>query len=91
MVRGGFEIIKLIGSEDDERAIRWGPRLGRVEPSGARRRVYHLRLADNPDAGRITRRADHFDIDTAPALRHDATNEILLLAAALTVAWSPRG
>jgi hypothetical protein len=90
-VRGGFEIIELMGREDDDREIRWGPRLGDVEPSGAGRRVYRLRLADNPDAGRITRLADHYDIDASPTLRHDAKSEILLLAAALTVAWWPRG
>lgn len=90
-VRGGFEIIDLRGCEDDDSDIGSRPRLGRLEPSGGGRRVYLLHLADNPDAGRITHHADHYDIDASPALQHDATSEILLLAAALTVAWSPRG
>jgi hypothetical protein len=90
-IRGGFEINELMGCEDDDSDVRWGPRLGLVEPSSGARRVYRLQLADNPDAGRITRRVGHYDIDASPALRHDAKSEILLLAAALTVAWSPRG
>jgi hypothetical protein len=65
--------------------------LGRVEHSGGAQRVFCLRLTDNPYAGRITRQADHYDIDPSPALQPDATREILLLAAALTIAWSPRG
>jgi hypothetical protein len=89
-VRGGFEIIEVAGSEDDG-DIRWGSQLGCVEPSSGGRRVYQFRLAHNPDAGRITRHADHYDIDASPALRHDATSETLLLAAALTVTWWPRG
>ena len=90
-VRGGFEMIDLRGCEDDDRDIRWRPRFGHVEPLGGGRKVYRLRWADDPDAGRITRDVDHYDIDASPALRHDATSEILLLAAALTVAWSPHG
>jgi hypothetical protein len=90
-VRGGFEISERMGGEDVDKEVRWGPQWGRVEPSGDGRRVYRLRLADNTDAARITREADNYDIDASPALRHDATSQILLLAAALTIAWSPRG
>lgn len=90
-VRGGFEIINLLGCEDDDRDISRRPRFGRVEPSGSGRRVHLLHLVDNPNAGRIIRESDHYDIDAAPELRHDPTSEILLLAAALTVAWSPGG
>jgi hypothetical protein len=76
----------LRGCEDDDRDIRLRHRLGRVEPAGG---IYRLRLADDPDAGRITRDVDHYGIDASPKLRQDATVEILLLAAAFTVAWSP--
>jgi hypothetical protein len=101
-VRGGFVIIDLRGCEEDRRDISDRPLLGSVEPSGG---VYRLRLADNPDAGRITPHTawpendppetmvregvDHYDIDASASLRQDATGEILLLAVALTVAWSP--
>lgn len=90
-VRGGFEIINLIGCEDDDRDISGRPRFGRLEVSGSGRRVYRLHLADLPDAGLITREGDHYDIDTSAELSQDATKAILVLAAALTIAWSPRG
>lgn len=90
-VRGGFEIFELTGRDEDDKDTRWGPRLGCVEPSGSGRRVYRLCLADNTEGGRITRHGDHYDIEASPALRNDARSEILLLAAALAVAWSPRG
>jgi hypothetical protein len=64
-------------------------------------------LADNLDTGRITPHTavpdddppetmvregvDHYHINALPALRQDATSEILLLAAALTVAWPSHG
>jgi hypothetical protein len=89
-VRGRFEMIDLMGCEDDDRDI--GCRPGSVASNPrVTRRVYRLLLADNPDTGRITRHADQYDIGASPAMRHDATSEILLLVATLTVAWSPRG
>jgi hypothetical protein len=88
-VRGGFEIIELTGCEDDDADVRWGASFGRVEPSGGGRTVYRLCLADNPDAVRIIHHTDHYDIEVSATLRHDATSELLLLAAALTLAWSP--
>ena len=73
------EMIDLRGCEDDDRNIRLRPRFGRVEPSGG---AYLLRLADNPDAARITPHTavpdddppetivqedvDHYDIDASP-------------------------
>jgi hypothetical protein len=98
------EMIDLRGCEDDDRNIRLRPRFGRVEPSGG---ADLFRLADNLDTGRITPHTavpddgppetmmredvDHYDIDASTALRQDATSEILHLAAAPKVAWSPHG
>ncbi len=100
-VRGGFEIIDLRGCEEDGGKTSDRPALGHVEPSGG---VYRFRLVNDPDAGGITphtaspdddppetmvrKDVDHCDIDASPSLRQDETSEILLLAAALTVAWS---
>ena len=100
-VRGGFEIIDLRGCEEDGGKISDRPALGHVAPSGG---VYRFRLVNDPDAGRITphtaspdddppetmarKDVDHCDVDASPSSRRDETSEILLLAAALTVAWS---
>ncbi len=102
-VGDGFGIIDLRGCVDGVRDNNERPWLGYVEPSGA---SYRVRLVNDLDAGRITPRAavpdneppgtmartnvDHHDLDASPASRTDSTTEILLLAAALTIAWSGR-
>jgi hypothetical protein len=101
-VRGGFGIIDLRGLPDDGRDIGDRPWLGRVDHSDG---LYRLCLAGNRDAGRIVPRecspdhdrpgplagtsADHFEIEAATGLREDPTGQVLLLAAALALAWNP--
>jgi len=87
-VRRGFEIIDLRGREDDDPDIGECPSLGRVEAAGG---AYTLRLGDDPSAGRITPRdgdGSH-DVEASPGLADAAAGPLLLLAAALTLAWSP--
>ena len=100
-VRGGFGILDLVGVEDDGRGFSGRSSLGHVEPSGSE---YRFGWLNDPDAGRITPHtaspamdprttmvrvgADHFDVDASETVR-DATLKLVLLAAALTVAWSP--
>jgi hypothetical protein len=94
---GGFGIIDLRGLPDDGRDIGDRPWLGHVKPSDG---LYRLCLANERDAGRIVphgswaeppavRAADHFEIEAAPGARDDPTGQVLLLAAALALAWSP--
>lgn len=100
-VRGGFKIIDLRGCEERGGDIGVRPWIGLLESSGD---VFDLRLVTSPEAGKITPHAspdvdppqagsreniDSYDIDASSALRQDETGELLLLAAALAVAWRP--
>jgi hypothetical protein len=99
-LRGGFAIIDLSGIADDGRDISDRPWRGRLVCSGD---AYRFSLIGAPDAGRIARQvppADHgqpdppgraspghYHIDAAPELQGNTTSKILLLAAALAIAW----
>lgn len=96
-VRGGFAIIDLRGLDDDCGNIQERPWLGRVECAGD---GYHLSLVSQRTAARITPHAAPandgqdaqaqpkcYDIEGTPETSADTTRNILLLAAALTIAW----
>jgi hypothetical protein len=99
---GGFGIIDLAGLVDDHRDIGDQPWLGHVELAGS---AFRFSLVCDRDAGRIALHilsteasppttfvralVEHYDIEAAPELQNNQTAMILLLAAALAVAWWP--
>jgi hypothetical protein len=86
-LRGGIRIIDLRGQPDDGRDISQCPSLGNVTNSG---NSYELATADHPRAGRMRALPKHrFEIEPAPEIEADTTGQILLLAAALSLAWQP--
>lgn len=101
-VRGGFDIIDLRGMADDWSDIGRRPCLGVVQAVGE---TFRVRLVGHRDAATIqlhapapgesepqaasrTSRGD-CTVDVADGLRDDATSKIVVLAAALTLAWWP--
>lgn len=98
-VRAGFGIIDLRGLGDDCGDIQDRPWLGHVECAGD---GYCVSLVSHRPAGRITPHAvdgrpstaaqtpqECYDVEATSATQGDATYKILLLAAALTIAWRP--
>lgn len=100
-VRGGFGIVDLVGEAADAPQAAYRPWLGHVEPADG---GYRFDLVRGKAVGRITPSdppaggapADPrglspygaFDVEARPEL-HDEAEKLLLLAAALTVAWRP--
>jgi hypothetical protein len=85
--RMGFGMVDLRGAGEelrDDGALPW---LGRVDAPGDG--VYRVCLVGDPDAGRVVERVERYDIEAGPGLRGNPTGTLLLLAAALALAWRP--
>jgi hypothetical protein len=97
--RMSFGMIDLGGVSEETRNYDVLPWLGRVEPSGDG--VFRFSLVGDREAGRVVvHRASPdgattrptvkgFDIEAGPRLRDNPTGQLLLLAAALALAWRP--
>ena len=99
----GFGVIDLRGAEkglNDDSRLPWLGRVCRVGDDG-----FSVKFVGRGDVGRVIEHGSHagpnagetgerptagcWDVDSGPQLQGDATGKILLLAAALTVAWRP--